>query len=129
MAKKMYQDYLEQYLLEIQTSVGTKIGSALFGSSPLTLVYKGIRAATSKCYRKCFGSHIFWTSALCQDKCKLEECYEKITAVKNAMRQCPDNDCKKIYGEKLSKLNSRVIMLKQRIHTAEAKGKSTGFAR
>jgi len=132
MAKKMYSEYLEKYLLELnQTSTTHKVLSGVL--TPLLVgaagsVYKIIRAATSECYRKCFGDHLIWTSALCQDMCKLEGNQKMIKATQGLLSKCKNPSCREEYRDKLMKLVAKNKELKSKIAYAKAKGKTTMYA-
>jgi len=143
MSLKLYQQYLilveeerkmnQKYLQEIETGVGVKLAhGARMVINPLaaiTVPYMAIRAMTSKCYRKCFGSHLSWTSALCQNVCKVEEARKKIGVLNRTLSSCKDSECKSSIKDKIEVENSKIKILSQKIAEKKAHGGSTGITR
>ena len=142
MALKLYQQYLnlvemerksnKKMLSEIETGTGLKVYHgvvAAANTAGLSVPYQLIRAATSKCYRKCFGSHVVWTSALCQNICKVDEARKKIAALQKIIGTCKDTACKQEIQTRIADQHERIKVLQQKIADKKARGGSTGITR
>jgi hypothetical protein len=116
----------EEYLLEMFGSshaihkVGSVLASALLPGAFLAIPYKMMRLATSKCYRKCFGDNIIYTSALCQKQCRYNESMAKVNVLNKGMSQCKsDQSCKQKYMEKIMKEKEKLAKLNEEIRTGK----------